>query len=98
MPNLADYFAKNSYTAQYHIGDRIRGIWCGAPFAGSVAIDTLLDEDAGPYIIVNLDLPLKLDGVWYNMLKVQHSDLIDIGGSYGINRKTNSKKSSLDSN
>lgn len=98
MPNLADYFRKTGYKAEYRLGDRVRGLWCGVPFAGSVAVDTLLDEEVGPYIIVNLDLPIKLAGSWFNMIKVQHSDLIDLKGSYGVNSKTNSKKSTVGSN
>lgn len=98
MPNLADYFAKTSYKAEYHLGDRVRGIWNGVPFAGQVQIDTMIDEEVGPYIVVYLDLPIRLDGVWYNMIKVQHKDTIDIKGKYGISSKTNSKKSVMDSN
>lgn len=98
MASMHEYFSKVAYKPTYFLGDRVRGLWCGVPFAGQVQVDTLLDEEAGPYLVVNLDLPINIDGTWYNMIKVKHSDLINIKGSYGINRKTNSKESTVGSN
>lgn len=98
MPSLSEYFNKVAYKPTYFLGDRVRGMWNGVPFAGSVAVDTMVDEDAGPYLMVNLDLPIKLDNSWHNMIKVSHKDLIDIKGKYEFNSKTNSKRSTVDSN
>lgn len=93
-PNLQSI---QRYKPVYLIGDRVRGIWRGAPFTGTVAIDTN-PSGTRPYIVVNLDLPLKLDGEWYTMLQVEHSCLIDIKGKYGTNSKTNRKKSVVGGN
>lgn len=98
MPSLTDYFAKVAYKPTYLLGDRVRGMWNGVPFAGITMVDTLLDEEVGPYIMVQLDLPIKLDNSWHNMIKVSHKDLIDIKGKYELNSKTNSKRSTMDSN
>lgn len=98
MNNYSDYFSKVSYKAKYHLGDRVRGKYENVPFAGSVAIDTMIDTDEGPYVVVFLDLPIKLGTAFVNIIKVKHKDLIDIKGSYESNRKTNRKKSTLGRN
>lgn len=98
MATQAEYFAKNRYHPVYHMGDRVRGMYNGVPFAGSVDIDTQVYEGEDPYIIVYLDLPIKVDNAVLKMIKVTHKDLIGIKDSYDINRKTNSKKSTVGSN
>lgn len=98
MSSMKDYFDKTTYKPVHSIGDRVRGLYCDRPFAGSVLVETLLDYDVGPYIVVSLDLPMKVEDRWVNMLKIKHSDLIDIKGSYESNRKTNRKKSTVGRN
>jgi hypothetical protein len=98
MSNVIEYFKKVSYKHTLNMGDRVRGVWQGVPFTGSVAIDTMVDTDVGPYVMVFLDLPIKLENSYHSIIKVIHSDLIEQGKSYGINRKTNSKKSVVGSN
>lgn len=85
------------YKPVYLLGDRVRGIWRGVPFAGTVSIDTN-PSGCQPYIVVNLDLPVMVDNQWYSMLQVEHSNLIDIKEGYGINSKTNRKKPVVGSN
>lgn len=76
MNKMSEYFSKNRYHCQYHLGDRVRGIWNGIPFTGSVQIDTLVDEYEGPYVIVYSDLPIKDDtGAFRTMIKIAHSDI-----------------------
>jgi hypothetical protein len=82
MPSYAEYFQKNTYKPRFYLGDRIRGKWCNVPFTGVVSIDTLIDTDEGPYVIVTLDLPMKIDGKYLTMLKVKHSDLLDVKDSF----------------
>lgn len=77
MSNLAAYFAENRYKHKYNLGDRVRGIWNGVPFAGSVAIDTLVDEYEGPYVMVFTDLPVKHEGGTSTLIKVKHSDILE---------------------
>lgn len=91
MPSLTDYFDKVSYKPTYKIGDRVRGYFDGIPFAGSVAIDTLVEQDVGPYVIVFLDLPIKTETGFLTMIKVSHNNLLEKGASFGKSR--NKKKS-----
>ena len=71
MPSLADYFAANRYKAVYSIGDRVRGVYNGVPFAGSVGNDTLISEEEGPRISVHLDLPIG----GQNVIFIKHKDI-----------------------
>lgn len=98
MNNYRDYFSKVTYKPKYHLGDRVRGKYNNVPFAGSVAIDNMIDTEEGPYIIVYLDLPINIGTAFVNMIKVTHKDLIDIKGSYESNSKTNRKRSVVGSN
>jgi hypothetical protein len=98
MTTQAEYFSANRYKPQYFLGDRVRGLYHGIPFAGSVDIDTKIHEDGDPYVIVHLDLPIKLDNVVLNMIKVTHKDLIDLKDSYESNRKVHRKRSVVGNN
>lgn len=92
MNNYQRYFEGVTYKPRYFMGDRVRGFYHGVPFAGTVDLDTMVDPDLGPYVMVHLDLPIKIDNIVYTMLKVQHKDLFDVKGSYAPNRKTHRKK------
>ena len=75
MASLAEYFAKNRYQAKYQIGDRVIGKWNNIPFVGSVGNDTVISEEKGPQVSVQLDLPIKYDGKVYTVLIVKHKDI-----------------------
>lgn len=75
MASLAEYFAKNRYQAKYQIGDRVIGKWNKIPFVGSVGNDTVISEEKGPQVSVQLDLPIKYDGKVYTVLIVKHKDI-----------------------
>lgn len=75
MSNLVKYFSENRYQFTYHLGDRVRGIWNGIPFTGTVQLDTLLDEYDGPFVIVYSDLPVKHGDTVYTMLRVSHENI-----------------------
>lgn len=75
MPSLAEYFAANRYSGKYNIGDRIIGKWNKIPFVGTVGNDSVVNETEGPRISVHLDLPIKIDGVVHNFIKVTHKDV-----------------------
>jgi hypothetical protein len=92
MGNIAAYFQANRYKHQYNIGDRVRGRYHGIPFSGTVMIDNFINEDEGPFVIVDSDLPIKIDNRVITMIKVKHKDLQGLEESYVINRKTNKKK------
>lgn len=75
MASLAEYFAANRYTGKYNIGDRIIGQWNKIPFVGTVGNDSVVNELEGPRISVHLDLPIIVDGVVHNFIKVKHNDV-----------------------
>ena len=75
MANLAEYFAANRYMGKYNLGDRIIGKWNQIPFVGTVGNDSVVSELEGPRISVHLDLPIKVDGVVHNYIKVKHKDV-----------------------
>lgn len=80
------------------MGDRVRGLWNGIPFSGTVAVDHVVYEAKGPEVSVFLDLPIKHNDSIYNIIKVSYSNLLDSKESYGIKSKTNRKKSVVDRN
>ena len=92
MGNLAEYFARQAYQHRYALGDRVRGWYRGVPFAGTVMIDNCVNPDDGAFVIVDLDLPIRIDGQVRSMLKVTHGDLHSSEEKYVINRKANKKK------
>lgn len=98
MDTMAKYFREHRVAAKYHMGDRVRGLWNGIPFSGTVAVDHLVYEDVGPRVSIFLDLPIKLDSAVHSMITVEYSDIMDEGKKYDIKSKTNSKKSVLDTN
>lgn len=75
MASMSDYFAKNRYQCKYYLGDRVRGKWNNIPFTGSVAIDTVIEDDAQPIVIVFSDFPILFDGVHYTLIKSKHDDI-----------------------
>lgn len=92
MSNLAEYFARQAYQHRYALGDRVRGRYQGVPFAGTVMIDNCVNPDEGAFVIVDLDLPIRVDGRSLNMIKVTHRDLHSHEEKYEFNRKANKKK------
>lgn len=75
MGNLTDYFERTGYRSVYTIGDRVIGQWNSIPFVGTVGVDHLVSVEAGPEIIVHVDLPLKFQDQFYHFIRVQHKDL-----------------------
>lgn len=75
MSSQVTYFQENRYRARYHLGDRVSGFYNGHPFVGTVAIDTELDQEVGPKVVVFLDLPLLYNDKTLNMITVLHDDI-----------------------
>jgi len=75
MNSTAKYFAEQTYTPRYHLGDRVFGKYRGAPFIGSVGVDHKVYVDGPPKVAVMLDLPLKLDGMMLTLIEVSHDDI-----------------------
>lgn len=75
---LAEYFKANRHQPKYFLGDRVTGKIGKARWVGCVGNDTLISEEEGPIIHILLDLPIKLDGKWHNILKVKHKDVVPL--------------------
>lgn len=97
MSKASEYFSKVKYKPTYFLGDRVRGFFNKVPFSGTVDIDNHVYEGQDPFVIVHLDLPIVIDNIIYKMITVAHSDIIENKQSYGLNSKTISKKSTMDS-
>ena len=59
----------------YEIGDRVRGIYEGIPFSGTVGVDGIRSEEQGPIVTVTLDLPIKVNDEVRTVILVKHKDM-----------------------
>lgn len=75
MGSQTDYFERIGYKPKYFIGDRVVGIYKKIPFVGTVGNDTVISLDEGPRVSVFSDLPIKVDGVYKNVIIVKHKDI-----------------------
>jgi hypothetical protein len=75
MGSQTDYFERVGYRPKYFLGDRVIGHWNKIPFVGTVGNDTLISELEGPRITIHLDLPIKYQDTWHNVIVVKHQDI-----------------------
>jgi len=75
MSSAVEYFANNRPKPKYHIGDRVEGYFKKAPWVGTVGCDNMLNETEGSLVGVHLDLPLEINGVVYQYIRVKYKDL-----------------------
>jgi hypothetical protein len=75
MGSQTDYFERVGYRPKYFLGDRVFGHWNKIPFVGTVGNDTLISEIEGPRITIHLDLPIKYQDTWHNVIVVKHKDI-----------------------
>ena len=75
MGNLTDFFERTIPKPKYQFGDRVEGTYLGVPFVGTVGADNIRSEVEGPRVSISLDLPFKVDGVVYNYIRVEYSDI-----------------------
>jgi len=73
--NLAEYFEQNRPEPKYNFGDRVEGIYKGMPYVGTAYTDNMRNELEGPMVSVHLDLPIKIDSVWHNNIRVKYKDI-----------------------
>ena len=73
--NLADYFAANRPKPKYQFGDRVEGVYMKVPFVGTAYTDNMRNEAEGPRVSVHLDLPIKIDSVLHNTIRVSYKDI-----------------------
>jgi hypothetical protein len=72
MASLSEYFEKNRYKPKYEFMARVTGMHGKIRWIGSVGNDTVISEVRGPELHIHLDLPLKIDGVYTNVLICKH--------------------------
>jgi hypothetical protein len=75
MGTLTDYFQQKAYTPQYLIGDRVFGRWNKIPFIGTVGTDSVVSLEQGPRVTVFVDLPIKYQKKYHQVIAVTHKDI-----------------------
>lgn len=75
MDNYAKYFAANRPKPKWFLGDRVFGRWNKIPFIGTVLNDNMVNEEVGPRVIVQLDLPLHYKKEYKNTIEVKQKDI-----------------------
>jgi hypothetical protein len=73
--NLAEYFEANRPKPKYKFGDRVEGTYMGVPYVGTAYGDNMRNESEGPMVSIHLDLPMKIDSVWHNNIRVKYKDI-----------------------
>jgi len=75
MASLAEYFAANRPKPKYSFGDRVEGTYMKIPYVGTAYTDNMRNETEGHMVSIHLDLPIKLDGVYVNYIRVKYKDI-----------------------
>lgn len=95
MASLTDYFAAKAYKHTYEIGDRVYGKYNKVPFIGTVGNDRLVNENDGPEVTVQLDLPMQTENGFRSIIVVKHKDikkLKNYDDDSGVSGKSKPKK------
>lgn len=58
MASLEEYFKNNRYQSKYAFGTRVFGRWNKIPFIGTIYGDSVINEEQGPRLTIQLDLPI----------------------------------------
>ena len=72
MASLSEYFEKNRYQPKFEFMARVTGLYNGVRWIGSVGNDTVISEERGPELHIQLDLPLKIDSEYRTILVTKH--------------------------
>ena len=73
--NLAEYFEQHRPKPKYNFGDRVEGVYQGIPYVGTAYTDNMRNETEGPMVSISLDLPMKIDAVWHNNIRVKYKEI-----------------------
>jgi hypothetical protein len=73
--NLAEYFEANRPKPKYKFGDRVEGTYKKIPWVGTAYTDNMRNETEGPMVSIHLDLPILLDKVHVNYIRVKYKDI-----------------------
>ena len=72
---LAEYFESHRPKPRYAFGTRVEGVYQGIPYVGTAYTDNMRNLDEGPRVNVHLDLPIRLEGVWLNYIRVKYKEI-----------------------
>ena len=72
---LDEYYTANRPKPKYAFGDRVEGVYQGIPYVGTAYTDNMRNELEGPMVSIHLDLPMKIDGVLHNNLRVTYKQI-----------------------
>ena len=72
---LAEYFELHRPKPKYKFGDRVEGTYKKIPYVGTAYTDNMRNETEGPMVGIHLDLPMKLEGVYVNYIRVKYKDI-----------------------
>lgn len=75
MSSLTEYFERTLPKPKYQFGDRVEGKYKGVPYVGTAYTDNVRNELEGPMVSIHLDLPMKLEGVYVNYIRVKYQDI-----------------------
>ena len=75
MTTYSEFFKNERPSPKWFIGDRVFGYWNKIPFIGTVLNDNMLNEETGPRVNIQVDLPLEYDKKAYNIIQVGQRDL-----------------------
>lgn len=75
MASLAEYFAANRPVPKYKFGDRVEGFYKKIPYVGTAYTDNMRNEIEGPMVSIHLDLPMKVNGVYLEYIRVKYKDI-----------------------
>ena len=75
MSSLAEYFEQHRPKPKYKFGDRVEGTYQKIPYVGTVYTDNMRNETEGPMVSIHLDLPMKIDSVWHNNIRVTYKQI-----------------------
>jgi hypothetical protein len=50
-------------------------VYQSIPYVGTAYTDNMRNELEGPMVSVHLDLPMKIDSVWHNNIRVKYKDI-----------------------
>jgi hypothetical protein len=70
-----EYFTANRPKPKYKFGERVEGTYKDIPYVGTAYTDNMRNETEGPMVSVHLDLPIKIDSVWHNNIRVTYKEI-----------------------
>ncbi len=78
MASLEEYFKKNRYQPKYEFGTRVFGRWNKIPFIGTIYGDSVISDEQGPRLTIQLDLPMMYNNTVKTLIVDTHKMFKDL--------------------